>query len=131
MLLKGLCYDFPLGGTEIQKEGFTLYNGPDHVNMPLTQRVFKYHQNPYYRDVEIKQDRLNNLPHDRSELPDLYVIDLPDTLIQQDQGPAEAQFDLSFSSRSGIAVPLEPRDVDMELKLILDKLFVYNFIILI
>ena len=125
--LKGLCYGFPLGGTEIQKEGFTLYNGPDHVNMPLTQRFFKYHPNPYYRDVEIRQDRLNNLPHDRIELPDLPVIDLPDTLIQQDQGPAEAQFDLPFSehdestTRSGIAVPLEPRDVDMELKLILDK----------
>ena len=60
--LKGLCYGFPLGGTEIQKEGYTLYNGPDHVNMPLTQRFFKYHPNPYYRDVEIRQDRLNNLP---------------------------------------------------------------------
>ena len=125
--LKGLCYGFPLGGTEIQKEGFTLYNGPDHVNMPLTQIFFKYHPNPYYRDVEIRQDRLNNLPRDRIELPDLPVIDLPDTLIQQDQGPAEAQFDLPFSehdestTRSGIAVPLEPRDVDMELKLILDK----------
>ena len=56
------------------------------------------------------------------------VIDLPEISSEEDNGPSEAQFQMEFPTddeltiRSGIAVPFGPRDVDMELRHILDKL---------
>ena len=104
------------------------HDGPNHITMKLKGHYFKYTPNPFYKDVVIEKQRLANLPITRTELPDLPVIDLPEISSEEDKGPAEAQFQMEFpaddesTTRSGIAVPFEPRDVDMELRHILDKL---------
>ena len=105
-----------------------IYHGPDHDTQPLKRRYFQYLPNQYYKDVCIKQDRIDNLPECHAELPDLPVIELPEIIPETDKGPAKNQFVDKMPTndenitRSGIICPLELKDVDKELKTVLNRL---------
>ena len=46
--LQGLCYGYPYGSVETPNETcIELYAGPDHVQMILQNRYFKYRPDPY------------------------------------------------------------------------------------
>ena len=125
--IKGLCFGFPNGGLETYSDGYKQYDGPDHISKPLNGRYFQHFPNRFYKDVAIEQNRLDELPEVRSELPGLQVIPVPNVMLEEDQGPAPAQVELAgvndeSTTTSGIACPLDPRDSDKELKAILDKL---------
>ena len=68
------------------------------------------------------------MPECRAELPDLPVIELPEIIPETDKGPAKNQFVKEMPTndenitRSGIICPLEPKDVDKELKIVLNRL---------
>ena len=127
--LRGLCFGYPEGGLEFPQGAVNnIYHGPDHDTRPLKGRYFQYLPNQYYKDVCIKQDRIDNLPECRAELPDLPVIELPEIIPETDKGPAKNQFVDEMPTndenitRSGIICPLEPKDVDKELKIVLNRL---------
>ena len=126
--LKGLCFGFPHGGISTPEDGYQLYTGPDHSNMPLKGRYFQYLPNQFYNDVRVEENRLGKLPVIRNQLPGINVIEIPEMLPQQDLGPAPEQAELEHddtdesNTASGVACPLEPQDCDKELNSILDKL---------
>ena len=127
--LLGLTFGFQHGGLQYpQGAAIHLYTGPDHTNRPLKGRFFEYFPNEYYKDVTIKQDRIDNLPDSREELPDLPCIELPEIIQEGDKGPARNQFVHSIPAedesltRSGIVCPLEPKDADTELRIMLNRL---------
>ena len=127
--LRGLCFGFPEGGcAHADKICDKLYTGPDHESMPLKGRYFQHFPNQYYNNVSIQLDRLESLPTNRSELPGIKLIELPNINPEQDKGPAEGQFESDLHeadesiTTSGIVCPLDPNDADKELKLVLGKL---------
>ena len=65
--LEGLCYGFPHGGYDEPNEvSIEKCTGMDHLQLLLNRQYFQYVPNPYYCDVEIVYDRLNNLPQESS-----------------------------------------------------------------
>ena len=127
--LHGLCYGYPEGGLDSpQGSANKIYNGLNHDDKPLQGCYFEYFPNQYYKSVSIKQDRINNLPQHRTQLPDLPIIELPEINPETDTGPAENQVthdipaDDENLTHSGIVCPLEPKDVDTELRLTLNRL---------
>ena len=61
--------------------------GMDHLQLLLNRRYFQYVPNPYYCDVEIMYDRLNNLPQESSLWSGLAVIERPNK--NHDNDPVE------------------------------------------
>ena len=126
--LRGLCFGFPEGGcAHSDKISDKLYTGPDHESMPLKGHYFQHFPNQYYKNVSIQLDRLESLPTNRSELPDIKLIELQNINPLQDKGPAEGQFESDLHeadesiTTSGIVCPLDLNDADTELKLVLGK----------
>ena len=86
--LEGLCYGFPHGGYDEPNEvSIEKCTGMDHLQLLLNRRYFQYVPNPYYCDVEIMYDRLNNLPQESSLWSGLAVIDRPNK--NHDNDPVE------------------------------------------
>ena len=92
--LKSLCYGFPVGGIETHDVGFTLYDGPNHLNKLLNGRYFLYTPNPYYHDVIIDENRLHTIPFCREQFS-VKVIEVDGNMEEDDKGPAEEQFKTS------------------------------------
>ena len=119
--LRGLCYGLPHGGVSTPQENYERYDGPDHINIPLNDKFFRYLPNRFYKDVNILESRLSQLPESRQQLPGLKVMYIPETMTENDKGPAQAQahlendeFDESTTT-SGIACPTDPKDAKKEL----------------
>jgi hypothetical protein len=92
--LKGLCFGFPPGGSYTEKEGYSLYLGPNHSMMTLKGRYIEHCPNP--KEVMIKEERLRLLPVCRDQLPGLRVIEVPHLLAEEDKGPAPSQSVLAY-----------------------------------
>ena len=65
--LKGLCFGYPYGGTTLARSGYVCYSGPNHIHKNLNGRFFEYIPNRFYKDVQIQEDRLLNIPMSRDE----------------------------------------------------------------
>ena len=126
--IKGLCYGFPNGGVDHEMPGMHKYNGPDHKDKPLNGRFFYHFPNQYYNDVEIQQQRIEQLPSENVQFPQLKVIEINKEVQEEEKGPAPKQFDVPFCENddtvttSGITLPMEPKDADVELRSIINKL---------
>ena len=111
--LEGLCYGFPHGGCSERNDMCQeKYTGRDHVQMPLHGRYFQHLPNPFYNDVEIMYDRLNELPEESSLWSGLTVIERPvnefDSNVEHPVNPEEP-VDITHS---GLIRPLKPSDND-------------------
>ena len=124
--INGLCFGFPNGGVEEELPGTKVYTGPDHINKKFRGMYFYHLPNRYYSGVEIQYDRLGQLPKETKEFPHLKVIDMND-VEEEEKGPAPKQFEVPFSfsdesiTASGITLPIEPKDADVELQSIIQK----------
>ena len=122
--LKCLCFGIPNGGYNTPSANTRKYNGPNHKNMRLTNKYFVHFPNPYYNDVEIIVERLNNLPTEREEYSGLKTVFMENDIPENEKGPAPAQFEVPFSAddesytSSSIILPAEPKDVSEEIKTI-------------
>ena len=74
--------------------------------MNLCNRFFQHIPNPFYKDVIIETEKLEALPEKRDSLPGLKVI----------------EHENNESSRNGVIKPVEPRDLDKSLKMMLQKI---------
>ena len=127
--LEGLIFGFPKFGLIHPVDGYSQYNGKDHISgIALKGKFFLYPPNPFYFDVSICQERLDTISKD-SEVYDMPSIDLQsneDNNEIEDLGPAQDQFEIlskdeEIGSWSGIVAPSEVKDADEGLKKILKK----------
>jgi len=124
--LKCLCFGVPCGGLEIEASDMKLYHYNYTIiiipNTPLNGRYF------FYCDVEILEDRLEQLPIERDQYPYLKIVHTEKEIPEEEKGPAPNQFEIPYLpsdetvTTSGITCPLDPKDVDSELKNILQRL---------
>ena len=120
--LQGLCYGSPPGGVETpNKECSELYDGPDHIQMNLHNKYFKYIPNPFYNDVVIEPERLQSLPEKRDSLPGLKIIECS-KIYENNPEPLNPEDENDETSRSGIIQAVEPRDPEKSLKMMLQKI---------
>ncbi len=110
--LEGLCYGYPHGGCD-ESNGLNTerYMGKDHAQMPLNGRYFQYIPNPYYHDVEIMYDRLNNLPDESSLWSGLTVIERQDVYGNNVEHPLNPEDPVDIT-HSGLIRPLHPTEND-------------------
>ena len=121
--LEGLVFGFPKYGLTQSVEGFTQYQGPNHVSgQILKNRWFKYEPNRFYHDVTIEQKRLEKISSERSQLDGIPIYQVPDyaNKDEEDQGPSEHQFDKlqeneEITSTSGMVTPINPQDLTEEI----------------
>ena len=111
--LEGLCFGYPHGG---QAESNSLcterYTGKDHLQMPLNGRYFQHIPNPFYHDVEIMYDRLNELPEESSLWSGLTVIERPDNTYENDIDHPVNPEEPADITHSGLIRPLHPSEND-------------------
>ncbi|XP_066910877.1 uncharacterized protein [Clytia hemisphaerica] len=126
--LKGLCFGYPNGGYDEEEPGTTQYDGPNCMNVQLTGKYFQYLPNKFYADVIVHQERIDNLPSERAQMPGLQVEEVDDEMTEDQKGPAPNQFFIPFDENddsvttSGITCPVDPQNVEKEFKMIVKKL---------
>ena len=121
--LEGLVFGFPKYGLSQSVEGFTQYQGSNHVSgQILKNRWFKYEPNRFYHDATIEQKRLEKISSERSQLDGIPIYQVPDyaNKDEEDQGPSEHQFDKlqeneEITSTSGMVTPINPQDLTEEI----------------
>jgi len=75
--LEGLIIGIPKYGVFEQHTGYTKYNGRNHCSgIRLKDKYFQYEPNPYYFDVCVEEQRLNQIPKEHSELKGLAFVQL-------------------------------------------------------
>ena len=127
--MNGLCFGEPIGGIETAQHGYTKYEGPDHIAMPLKGRYFLFSPNSFYHDVKIVESRLGQLPDHSAQPEGLRVIEVDNISNDEDHGPAPEQLNAGIdpndddsNTSSGIVCPLEPADCEPQLEALLDKM---------
>ena len=111
--LEGLCFGYPHGGSDERNDLCQeKYTGRDHVQMPLHGRYFQHIPNPFYNDVEIMYDRLNELPEESSLWSGLTVIERPDNEFDSNvEHPVNPEEPVDIT-HSGLIRPLKPSEND-------------------
>jgi len=66
----------PLLVALLRQPGSQLYTGPDHIRKPLKGRYFNHSPNQYYHKVEIQEDKIQNLPEEAIQFPELKIVDM-------------------------------------------------------